>query len=168
MKSASSTAMVLGVFVLIFIGAFIPSLYKAYQEAEKLRKEREVTQAILEVAAEDPLKFAEAVDAWGHGIRFTHSEGVVDLSVARSAGPDGIFDNQDDMVEENRDWNLKQTGKVTGHAATEVTLGAVDGVKESLKENGVTAKGAGESVGEKGGKFFSGLMEGYKKSKENP
>src|SRR4051794_4284075 len=55
--------------------------------------------------------FKESLDPWGHPIKASYSRGgLQETLVVRSAGPDGLFANGDDILAERSKTNLAGVG----------------------------------------------------------
>ena len=82
-------------------------------------------------------------DPWGVPLKVAYSQGgVAEIVVVSSAGPDGEFDTQDDVIEQRMSANLKGVGEgikknapeVAEKAAAGAAKGMVKGLKEGVKE----------------------------------
>lgn len=91
-------------------------------------------------ASEDEIK---EKDPWGRRLKVSYSQGgVAEVVSVRSAGPDGKFQTDDDIVAQGMAANLKGIGEgiknnveeTTANAAKGAVKGTVEGVKESIKE----------------------------------
>jgi len=83
-------------------------------------------------------------DPWNNKLRVQYSQGGVNEIVkVTSAGPDGKFDTDDDIVEQRMTANLagvgegikKNIGEVSENVASGAMKGTIQGVKEGIKEN---------------------------------
>ena len=82
-------------------------------------------------------------DPWGVPLKVAYSQGgVAEMVVVSSAGPDGEFDSQDDIIQQRMSANLKGVGEgikknaaeVAEEAAAGAAKGMVKGLKEGVKE----------------------------------
>ena len=82
-------------------------------------------------------------DPWNTQVQVSYSQGgVAEVVSVRSAGPDGQFHTNDDVVAQGMAANLtgigegikKNTEKIAAKAAKGLVKGTVDGVKESVKD----------------------------------
>lgn len=85
------------------------------------------------------------VDPWGNKLRVSYSQGgLAEIVKVSSAGPDGMFGNDDDIREERQTTNLAGVGEglksgaqdLANESAKGVVKGVVAGVKESLPKFG--------------------------------
>ncbi len=83
-------------------------------------------------------------DPWGTEISVGYSQGgVAETVTVRSAGPDGEFQTDDDIVASGMAANLKGIGEgikknveeTSANAAKGAVKGAVEGVKQSIRES---------------------------------
>jgi hypothetical protein len=86
----------------------------------------------------DPANITET-DAWGQRIRVEYrEEGVGEHLIVSSAGRDGAFGTDDDIVASHWLMNAKGIGEEIHDGAASIakqaTKGAIQGVKEELKE----------------------------------
>jgi hypothetical protein len=84
------------------------------------------------------------IDPWGMTIQVAYSQGgVAEVVSVRSAGPDGEFQTDDDIVAEGMTANLKGVGEgikknaeeIAASTAKGIVKGTVEGVKESIKDS---------------------------------
>lgn len=83
-------------------------------------------------------------DPWGNKLRVSYSrDGLSEIVKVKSAGPDGQFDTDDDVVEQRMTANLagvgegikENIGEVSENAAEGAVRGTIEGVKEGIKES---------------------------------
>lgn len=108
--------------------------------AEDLDKQTTETGVYIRVA-EDEIK---EKDPWGTQIKISYSQGgVAEVVSIRSAGPDRVFQSNDDVVAQGMSANLKGIGEgikknaeeTAANVAKGAVKGAVKGVKESIKDS---------------------------------
>lgn len=82
-------------------------------------------------------------DPWGLPLKVAYEQGgVAEMIVVSSAGPDGEFDTQDDVIQQRMSANLKGVGEgikknaagVAEEAAAGAAKGMVKGLKDGVKE----------------------------------
>lgn len=82
-------------------------------------------------------------DPWGLPLKVVYEQGgVAEVIVVSSAGPDGEFDTEDDIIQQRMSANLKglgegirkNAGEVAEQAAAGAAKGMVKGLKEGVKE----------------------------------
>jgi hypothetical protein len=88
----------------------------------------------------DPIENISESDSWGNPIRINYEEeGIGQRLELRSAGKDGSFHTDDDLIASR--WLLNGAGigkaasSYAGDVAKESAKGAAEGVKESVKES---------------------------------
>jgi len=91
----------------------------------------------------DPDQIQET-DPWGRPLKIDYSQGgIAETVTVRSAGPDGEFHSDDDLVASGVSANFKGIGngvkknaqETSSNIAKGLVKGAVDGMKESIKES---------------------------------
>ncbi|MCA9099135.1 MAG: hypothetical protein KDA36_12150 [Planctomycetaceae bacterium] len=91
----------------------------------------------------DPDQIKET-DPWGRPLKIDYSQGgIAETVTVRSAGPDGVFHSDDDLVASGVSANFKGNGngikknaqETSSNIAKGLVKGAVDGMKESIKES---------------------------------
>jgi hypothetical protein len=104
---------------------------------------RLITGSLLEKAVEENIdtqfigRFGvDDDDAWGNEIVIDREETKEFILVeARSAGPDGIMDSEDDLTRSKKDWNNAiRLGKWLGSNAKDTAVGIIDGVRGNEEE----------------------------------
>lgn len=82
-------------------------------------------------------------DPWGKKLEVTYSRGgVAEIIKVASAGPDGVFGSEDDIIEQRQSTNLAGVGEGLKKNAQELASetgkgmvkGMIDGVKESFSK----------------------------------
>lgn len=90
------------------------------------------------------LQEAQETDPWGNPLEVGYSQGgIAETVTVRSAGPDGAYYTQDDIVASGISANFKGIGNgiklnaqaTSSNVAKGLVKGAVEGVKESIKES---------------------------------
>lgn len=108
--------------------------------AEDLDQRTTETGVYLRVDEDD----IQEIDPWGTPVRVSYSQGgVAEVVTVRSAGPDGKFHSDDDVVAECMVANLKGIGEgvkknieeTTANAAKGAVKGTAAGIKEVVRES---------------------------------
>lgn len=91
----------------------------------------------------DPEEIQET-DPWGNKLQVGYSQGgIAEVVTVRSAGPDGAYYTEDDLVASGVSANFKGIGngirknaqETSSNVAKGLVKGTVEGVKESIKES---------------------------------
>jgi hypothetical protein len=168
-------------FVFKFSGDLAKSRELAVQEAERITA---TTKLVIHWSGDLAHRISEpgildrvdspldVVDPWGNNLTVEY---VKDCVVVRSAGPDGIAGNRDDVYNSAKAWDgrtmteyIQEAGSDLAKRATRgVTKGIADGLKDAIKGKSTDKKSgdAVEDVGRSVGKgAVNGLLEGVKDS----
>ncbi len=158
LNSKTALPMQLSVVCLSTLGAFVccllasgcsdgannrASIERAESQVARIAEDldRRTTESGVYIRAEkDEIKER---DPWGTPVKVTYSQGgVAETLSVRSAGPDRMFQTQDDIIAQGMAANLKGIGEgikknaeeTAANAAKGAVKGAVAGVKESIKD----------------------------------
>lgn len=104
--------------------------YESYCQQQMVLKNQKFCEAICDDALKQDLGVLSEKDVWGKELKYSRSinEDVAVYTV-RSAGLDGIFGNDDDMLVERKDHNFARiVSKWTGQRLVE----SIHGFKEGL------------------------------------